>query len=130
MEQLLYRMTEFAAEILEPLNIRYSFEEKGDFSSVKLDIGRRKDLYLLFKEAVNNAAKYSQCSNLYVRLWQDRDSLQLEIADDGKGFVEEDVRNGNGLNNMRERAASMFARIRIDSALGQGTRIALDLPIT
>jgi len=128
--QLLYRMTEFAAEMLEPLNIRYSFEQKGDFSSVKLDIGKRKDLYLLFKEAVNNAAKYSQCSNLYVRLWQDRDSLRLEIADDGKGFVEEGVRNGNGLNNMRERAASMVARIRIDSALGQGTCIGLDLPIT
>ena len=129
MEQLLYRMKEFAAEILEPLNINYRFEENGDLASIKLDIRKRKDLYLLFKEAVNNAAKYSECTNLYIRIRQDGDSLQLEIADDGRGFAEEGVRNGNGLKNMRERAISMVAKIRIDSVVGQGTKIGLDLPI-
>ena len=129
MEQLLYRMKEFAAEILEPLNINYRFEENGDLASVKLDIRKRKDLYLLFKEAVNNAAKYSECANLFIRMRQDGDSLQLEIADDGRGFAEEGVRNGNGLKNMRERAISMVAKIKIDSAVGQGTKIGLDLPI-
>jgi two-component system, NarL family, sensor histidine kinase UhpB len=130
MEQLLYRMKEFAGEILEPLNINYSFEANADFSSLKLDIGRRKDLYLIFKEAVNNAAKYSQCSNLHIRLRRDGDSLRLEITDDGKGFAAETVKSGNGLSNMRERAASMLAGLKIDSAVGQGTRIGLDLPIT
>jgi len=130
MEQLLYRMQEFAAEILEPLNINYTFEENGDLSGMKLDIRKRKDLYLLFKEAVNNAAKYSECSNLNIRLWQERDSLQMEIADDGKGFAEERIKGGNGLHNMRERANSLVAKIRIDSAVGKGTRIGLDLPIT
>ena len=126
MEELLARMKEFAAEILEPMNVNYRFEEKGDFASVRLDIRRRKDLYLLFKEAVNNAAKYSQCANLTIRLQQEQGSLQMEISDDGKGFVEELVRGGNGLNNMRERAASMDGRIRIQSAVGAGTRIVLD----
>jgi signal transduction histidine kinase len=84
----------------------------------------------LFKEAVNNAAKYSQCSNLHIRLLWEGDALQLEIADDGKGFAEDGLKSGNGLKNMRERAASMLARLRIDSAVGQGTRIGLDLPIT
>jgi two-component system sensor histidine kinase UhpB len=130
MEQLLYRMKEFAAEILEPLNINYNFEANDDFSSLKLDIRRRKDLYLIFKEAVNNAAKYSQCRNLEIRLRRDGDSLQLEIADDGKGFAAETIKAGNGLNNMRERAASMLARLQIDSEIGRGTRIGLDLPIT
>jgi signal transduction histidine kinase len=130
LEQLFYRMKEFAAEILDPLNINYSFEEQGDLSSLQIDIRKRKDLYLLFKEAVNNAAKYSQCANLRIRLQRAGDSLELEIADDGRGFTEEGIRTGNGLNNMRERAASMLARLRIDSAIGQGTRIGLVLPIT
>jgi len=129
-EQLFCRMKEFAAEMLDPLNINYSFEEQGDFSSLHLDIRKRRDLYLLFKEAVNNAAKYSQCANLRIRLQRAGDSLQLEIADDGKGFAEDGVKGGNGLKNMRERAASMLARLRIDSAIGQGTRIDLVLPIT
>jgi signal transduction histidine kinase len=129
MEQLLYRMKEFAAEILEPLNINYSFDEEGDFASLKLDIRQRKELYLLFKEAVNNAAKYSQCVNLHIRLYRSKDSLRMEIADDGKGFAEEGLKGGNGLRNMRERAASMPASIRIESAIGQGTRIGLDLAL-
>jgi two-component system, NarL family, sensor histidine kinase UhpB len=130
MEQLLYRMKEFAAEILEPLNINYSFQEDGDFPSMKLDIRKRKDLYLVFKEAINNAAKYSQCSNLLIRLRREGDSLQMEITDDGKGFAAETAKGGNGLNNMHERAASMLGKLRIDSAVGEGTRVGLDLPIT
>ncbi|HEY4108516.1 tetratricopeptide repeat-containing sensor histidine kinase [Puia sp.] len=126
MEQLLMRMKEFAAELLEPSNIRYRFEEEGDLGTVRLDVRRRRDLYLLFKEAVNNAAKYSQCSNLTIRLRQERGSLQMEISDDGKGFVTGEVIRGNGLNNMRERAAAMAGKIWIDSAVGQGTRIVLD----
>ena len=129
MEQLVYRMKEFAGEMLEPLNIQYSFEEEGDLTSLRLDIRQRKELYLLFKEAINNAAKYSQCCNLRIRLRRAKDSLQMEIADDGKGFAEEGIRGGNGLKNMRERAAAMPATIRIDSTLGEGTRIGLEVPV-
>ena len=130
MEQLLMRMKEFAAELLEPLNINHRFEEEGDPGAVKLDVRRRRDLYLLFKEAVNNAAKYSQCRNLMIRLRQERGWLQMEISDDGKGFVEAEVARGNGLNNMRERAAAMAGKILIHSAVGTGTRIVLDTVLT
>jgi signal transduction histidine kinase len=130
MEQLLFRMKEFAGEILEPLNIHYSFDESGNFSSIKLDIRKRKDLYLIFKEAVNNSAKYSQCNNLLIRLYEKKQFLQMDIEDDGKGFSEEIIRNGNGLKNMRERAESMSATIRIDSIVSKGTQIAVNIPIT
>ena len=129
MEQLLMRMKEFAAELLEPLNIRYRFEEEGDLGAGRLDVRRRRDLYLLFKEAVNNAAKYSQCANLTIRVRQERGTLQMEISDDGKGFAEAEVSRGNGLNNMRERAAAMAGKIWIDSAVGRGTRIVLDAAV-
>lgn len=128
LEEMIFRMKEFAGEILEPLQIQYSFTEEGDFSLVKLDIKQRKDLYLLFKEAVNNAAKYSRCTSLRILLQQDRQFLHLKIEDDGIGFNEQEVRNGNGLGNMRARAASMQAGIRIDTSCGKGARIAVDIP--
>lgn len=128
MEQLLFRMKEFAVEILEPLNIQYHFEEQGDFASLKLDVRKRRDLYLVFKEALNNAAKYSGCRDLRIRFIQKPHGLLMEIIDDGTGFVENQVRGGNGLGNMRERAESMGAGFRIDTQPGSGTRIALDLP--
>ena len=130
MEQVLFRMKEFASEILEPLNINYAFEEKGNFSSTKFDIKKRKDLYLIFKEAINNAAKYSRCRDMLIRLHEKQQSLQMEITDDGKGFDEKQIKNGNGLSNMRERAASMGAKILIISTVDNGTRISLDMAIT
>ncbi|MGG9964265.1 tetratricopeptide repeat-containing sensor histidine kinase [Ferruginibacter sp. SUN106] len=129
-EQMIFRMKEFTAEILEPLNINYTFKETGNFSAIKLDIKKRKDFYLLFKEAINNAAKYSCCKNLTVQIEQDADSLHLKITDDGTGFNEKVVKTGNGLINMRERAAAMGGEININSEAGKGTNIKLVVPIT
>jgi signal transduction histidine kinase len=98
--------------------------------AMKLDVRRRKELYLLFKEAVNNAMKYSRCQMISIRLEQGHGGLQMEICDDGTGFDEGQVRCGNGLNNMRERAASMGGRLVIDSAAGRGTRIFLEAALS
>ncbi|MEO6135574.1 MAG: tetratricopeptide repeat protein [Ginsengibacter sp.] len=129
-EQMIFRMKEFTAEILDPLNINYHFKELGNFSNIKLDIKKRKDFYLLYKEAVNNAAKYSNCKNLDVYLEQDLQHLHLQVTDDGIGFNEKVIKNGNGLVNMRERAEAMNAKINIESVIGKGTAITLDVPIT
>ncbi|HEV3327197.1 MAG TPA: triple tyrosine motif-containing protein, partial [Puia sp.] len=59
MDKLILRMKEFATDMLDPLNIGYEIKLEGDFRSVRLDLNIRKDFYLVFKEAVNNAAKYS-----------------------------------------------------------------------
>lgn len=129
-EQMILHMKEFAAEILEPLDIKYSFKEEGNFSGLKLDVEKRKDFYLLFKEAVNNAAKYSGCSNLFIILRQEAKLLHIKIEDDGKGFNQAEIKNGNGLVNMRRRADSMKGDIQIESSEGKGTRITVDVPIT
>jgi len=129
-EKIIFRMKEFTAELLDPLNINYSFKEEGNFSDIKMDIKKRKDFYLLFKEAINNAAKYSQCKNLYIDVKEDTQLLHLGVTDDGIGFNEKVVKNGNGLINMRERAAAMAATINIKSEPGNGAQIMLDVSIT
>ena len=130
MEKLIFRMKEFAAEILEPLNINYSFKEEGNFSAVKLDVKKRKDFYLLFKEAVHNAARHSRCRNLYIHLQQDQQFLHLKVTDDGMGFDAEEIHNGNGLANMHARASSMSATFNIDTAPQKGSSILVVTPIT
>lgn len=129
-EKIIFRMKEFTAELLDPLNVNYQFKEEGDFTAVKMDIKKRKDFYLLFKEGVNNAAKYSNCKNLMIALLENGNLLHLEIKDDGVGFNEKVVKNGNGLINMRERAAAMNGTIDIQSEPGKGTQIILEVPIT
>ncbi|MEP6747447.1 MAG: tetratricopeptide repeat protein [Bacteroidota bacterium] len=129
-EQMICRMKEFTEEILGPQGIQYTFNEEGNPASLALDIKKRKDFYLLFKEAVNNAAKYSQCKNLFIQLRQEAQSLFLSVKDDGIGFDETAVTNGNGLRNMRERAAAMGAKISINTAPGKGTGIFAEVPTT
>jgi signal transduction histidine kinase len=129
-ENLLIKMKEFLAEILEPLGIDYRLEGLELLKKGRLDVGRRKEIYLLFKEAVNNAAKYSGCTAVIVALASDTRDWVLSVTDDGRGFDAQAVRRGNGLRNMRERAAALGGDLRIDSAPGKGTTVLLTIPIT
>lgn len=129
LEQLIVRMKEFAADILEPLNIRYEFNIENDLNSIKLTVNQRRDLYLILKEAVNNAAKYSGCKNIRIELVQREGKLMLTISDDGDGFEKAIVNDGHGLNNMQERAKGMGGRLEVNSAPGEGTAIMLILKV-
>lgn len=128
LEQLVIRMKEFAADILEPLDLRYNFHVDVDVSRQRLNINQRRDLYLVFKEAVNNAAKYSGCSNVDIRLSHRSGNLEMEIADDGTGFNEQSISAGNGLRNMKQRAKQMGGNLHLSSSDGNGTKVLLTVP--
>lgn len=125
LEQLIYRMKEFAPDILDPLDIHYKFTIEDDLTSVKLSVNQRRDIYLVFKEAVNNAAKYSHCKNIEIELSKKDDKLILRISDDGDGFETATVVHGNGLNNMQQRARVMGGKLSIDSVTDEGTTVSL-----
>jgi two-component system, NarL family, sensor histidine kinase UhpB len=129
-EKVIYKMKEFASELLDPLNIRYSFIEKGNLAALHLDAQKRKDLYMVFKETINNAAKYSLCKNIDIILQYDGQSLQLEIKDDGIGFNPLQVKKGNGLKNMDERVRSMEGTLQYTTKEGTGTYVQMDVPVT
>jgi signal transduction histidine kinase len=130
LEKMLIKMKEFAAEILEPKNISYSFEESEELSKVKLSVETRKNLYLIFKESINNAAKYSGGTAVIITLRLQNNQLHLSIRDNGTGFEATTIRYGNGLLNMSERARSLHGKLTRLSAPGQGTEIVAQLPIT
>ncbi len=128
-EKLSARMKEFASEILEPLSIRYSFNIDPALNRLRLDPAKKKDIFLIFKESVNNAAKYSGCSRIDISISQSNKRITIDITDDGKGF-NASGRNGNGLNNIRARAGSLSGNAEITSEQGKGTRVYVDLPVT
>jgi signal transduction histidine kinase len=130
LEKVVLRMKEFAADILEPLNIAYRFVEEGDTESVELDLTKRKNVYLIFKESINNAAKYSGCTQITVHIRHSGDQVWLQVKDNGTGFDAATVKRGNGLRNMEERASDMGAVIEVGSVAGCGTTVELKVPIT
>jgi two-component system sensor histidine kinase UhpB len=130
LEQVVIKMKEFAAEILEPKNMEYVFNIENNIQVVKLDAEKRKNIFLIFKEAVNNAAKYSEGSNLTISLFTKHNALHLLVEDNGKGFEPVGVTQGNGLRNMESRAHSMNGKMMQASRPGSGTTIQLEVPLT
>lgn len=129
-EKVIVRMKEFAAEILEPAKINYYFSEEGSLDKAQLNLEQRKDIYMVFKEAVNNAVKYSNATEVNIVLQKKDDSLRMLIMDNGNGFDTDQWYSGNGLKNMQSRAREMKAVLRVDSIKGTGTTIILDVAIT
>jgi signal transduction histidine kinase len=128
MSQVLIRMREFASEIFELKNIEYQFSEKGTENLV-LNADQRKNLFLIFKESINNAAKYSQATTVEINIEQQDQTLIMSIKDNGQGFDEQKIKAGNGLRNLRERAKEINATLELRSTVGAGTEVNLNVPI-
>ncbi|MBN8694909.1 MAG: hypothetical protein J0L87_00135 [Bacteroidetes bacterium] len=129
MGKVVVRMREFAAEILEPLDINLHFDTDNAIQELGTKMRWRRDFYLIFKEAINNSAKYSECKNVHIAIRIINRKLQLEIIDDGKGFNILHSKMGNGLTNMKNRAKNIGGEIHIQSQQNQGTHIQLFIPL-
>lgn len=124
------RMKNFALPLLSARNIQMEFKAAEGMDDYSLGMEQRKNLYLVFKEAVNNAAKYADCDRLTVHFEKTKNILTLSIADNGKGFDLKKKQDGNGLKNIQLRAREIGAEINIKSIAGQGTEIILKMPVT
>ncbi|MEP7142468.1 MAG: ATP-binding protein, partial [Ferruginibacter sp.] len=130
LDKIILRMKEFGNELCEQSGIQYNFDEQGDLLNVTLPLRQRSDLYLIFKEALNNAVKHSEAKTIYILMKKEAGNLHLTIADDGKGFNTSHSSRGNGLKNMSSRAVEINAILKTHSVAGNGTNITLDIPIT
>ena len=124
-ENVFSRMYSFGIELLEPKSIKLHFEVDEKLHTQKMEMTNRKNFYLIFKEALNNAAKYAQCQNVWVTIEAASPHVHMSIKDDGKGFDVQHAKNGNGLGNLKQRAAEMKGAITIISQPGNGTEITL-----
>jgi len=121
------RMREYAEEVFVADEVLVAFTVPEGLKDVRLGGGVKRDVYLVFKEAANNAARHSGCSHFRVEIARDRRWLAISIKDDGKGF--EPDGNGNGLSNMRRRATLVGGRLAVHSPPGRGTTVTLEVPL-
>jgi signal transduction histidine kinase/ligand-binding sensor domain-containing protein len=90
-----------------------------------LDMRVRRDLYLSFKELLNNVVRHAQASYVSISLSVAGTSIELAVTDDGRGFDPTEPVAGNGLASLRRRARQLGAELEVDSAPGRGTRVRL-----
>lgn len=130
LERVMIRMKEFAAEMLEPAKINYFFDIEGVLEDISLNLEQRKDLYMIFKESVNNAVKYSGATEMNFLFDHKQGLFRMVITDNGGGFDSSAEYAGNGLKNIAARAAAMNAKVQVKSIPGTGTRIVLEKVVT
>jgi signal transduction histidine kinase/ligand-binding sensor domain-containing protein len=130
MQRIVARMREYASSILEPKDIVISFNVGENIYDLKLNMEMRRDVFLIFKEAVNNSAKYSHCTKIEIRITHANKRLNISIADNGVGFNVNKADSGNGLGNMQKRAESLHGKINIKSNQNEGTEVSLIVPVS
>lgn len=96
---------------------------------------RQGPLFYIIEEAVGNARKYAQTPHIDIRMQRQGRHVLVEVQDYGKGFDVSAVsgnyeaRGSLGMVNMRERAQAIDAQLRLESAIGKGTKLSLLLPV-
>lgn len=129
------RLRRFGEDLFQPLATAYDVAAPPDAATIRLPAAARRDLYLLFKEAANNAAKYAGARKVRVAARLEAGRLEVVIEDDGRGFTPEEIEaaaargGGHGLRTMRERATRLGGALEISSQPGVGTRIAVSFPL-
>jgi signal transduction histidine kinase len=122
-------LSHVAEEFFATTAIRCRLDVGESFPSVTLTTELRHNFYLAFREALNNVAKHSQATEVWVRFQWKENALHVSIEDNGQGFVEDDITPGEGLSNMRRRLEKIGGRIEFISQPGVGTTCRIWLPL-
>ncbi len=113
LKNIIGKIQEFAIDTLEPLGIQIAFTIDDDQSNVQLNPEERRHFYLIFKEAINNTAKYSQASQVHFTFKIGKREIITTFEDNGIGFDPLLIKRGNGLKNMANRAQILNGKFNI-----------------
>jgi signal transduction histidine kinase len=129
LQDLASRMRRFAADMLAGRPIALRFRAPDDVHGVSIGADFRRQVYLIFKEAVHNAVRHSGCTEIQVGVGVQNRCLVLDVSDNGRGFDGSRSGRGQGLHSMEARAGSLGGRAEIASAGGRGTTVHVIVPL-
>ena len=129
LEDTVSRMRRYAAELFDAANIAYDLYLDPAFEEKRLIMEQRRDIYLLYKEAVNNIFKHAKAKQVSIKIEIEHNILVLDIADDGKGFNINEESDRHGLEGMKARVNKWKGKIQIESGENKGTLIHCEFPL-
>jgi len=124
---LTQKMESYVSTLFQAKGIKVNFDFKLPENQTTIPIAVRKNIYLIFKETINNIVKYAEASSVSIQFEETNFEWLLKVKDNGKGFIIADVSNGNGLRNMSLRAKEANGSLDIKSG-PDGTDIFLKIP--
>jgi signal transduction histidine kinase len=96
---------------------------------MKVGTDVRRQVFLIFKESINNAVRHSGCTEAEIDFKIEKDRLTLRVSDNGKGLGLNSDGDGHGLMSMRERARELGGTLNLTSNNGKGTTLLLHVPM-
>jgi len=120
-------MTGHTEEFFSHTNISCRFKVPVTFPQITLDGRTRHDLLMAVKEALNNIVRHAEATEVEFRMAVVKSDLEIEIADNGKGF--EGSRDGHGLKNLPARLLKLGGACVVESLVGGGTTVKIHLPL-
>jgi ligand-binding sensor domain-containing protein/signal transduction histidine kinase len=121
---LIRRMRQFAIDML---GARVRFVASGEDQTRPVGPNFRRQVFLIFKEAVHNAARHANCSQVGIEIKMERSGITLTVQDNGTGFDTSSDSDGHGLASMRTRAKNLSGTVEVTSG-SRGTTITLTVP--
>ncbi|HEV8587277.1 MAG TPA: two-component regulator propeller domain-containing protein, partial [Pyrinomonadaceae bacterium] len=123
------RMRRFASDTLAARNIEFHLDAPNVDRNTRVNAEIRREVFLIFKEAINNVARHAACQTAKAHLRIERGAIILTLHDDGRGFKASNGDPGHGLESMRGRAHRLGGELKIDSTDGKGTTLELRIPL-
>jgi signal transduction histidine kinase len=130
LDSLLSYSRRYFGEYLDNFGIDFSMKVKGDVPDLQVTPDFRRNIFYACQEAIHNAVKHGECSEINFDVQINDKILDIIITDNGKGFDrEKQGSGGNGLLNMRKRTEELGGTSEVESETGKGTRVRFGIPL-
>ena len=128
MEEVTARMRRYAATVFDGTVIEYTIIANENSLPEKLSIGKRRDLFFVFKEALNNIQKHAMATEVNIQIEGKQGAVFMKIKDNGKGFDTTIPTHRNGLKNIQKRMEKWGGKYSVTSSANKGSIIEINLP--
>lgn len=125
---LAYRMIDFAEDILEPRDVEFQLEHNIENKEDKISAELRQNIFLIFKEAITNAAKYGKGELVTTSLKKENNKLNLVVSNQTESSININKSSGLGLSNMKKRAQDLSGSFSIEKK-DNAFKILLSFPL-
>ena len=122
-EDITFKMKETASRLLG--GIEWSFNASGNIRFEYFSLEQRRNIFLIYKEALTNVIRHSNAKKCNVNLVNNSDNLTINVKDNGDGFDFEKVRKNTGILSMLKRAEKIKGNLTFESKPGEGTSVNL-----
>ncbi|RYU93785.1 sensor histidine kinase [Emticicia agri] len=128
-EKLFEKMRSFGVEILAAKGILFDFDSVINIKKDIFSMEQRRNIYLIFKEAVNNISKHACATHASCKIEQHQGLIRISIRDNGKGFDFNRTFEGNGLKNFKLRSQEDDLRVYVNSGSQTGTEVLVEIAL-